>query len=355
MDPTQLIPATDPISVPWMWFEGLDLVTFVAHLLFMNVMFGGSIIALLSLRAQKRGGVSPVPEELSARLPTLLALTVNLGVAPLLFIQVLYGHFLYTSTILMAVFWLSVILLVILAYYLLYIYDFKYRALEGRRGLILGLSMALLFCVSFIFSNAMTMMIVPATWTAYFGNAQGTLLNLSDPTLIPRYLHFVLAALAVGGLFIAFLGYGKIRNGNDGEALLTSGLRWFTHATLAQFVIGTWFLLSLKRDVLLAFMGNNVMETAVFLGSLAVSLVALYAGFTRRVVLAVGATVATVFLMAVMRAMLRLEYLAPYFHPSNLELHPQYGPLWLFGIVLGVGLVLVVYMLKLYLRANKGA
>lgn len=355
MDPSQLIPATDPIAVHWLWFESLALITFVAHLLFMNVMFGGSIIALVSLRPQKGGGVSPVPKELSTRLPTLLALTVNLGVAPLLFVQVLYGHFLYTSNILMAVFWLSVVVLVILAYYLLYIYDFTYTALAGKRGLVLGTSVILLICVSFIFSNAMTMMIVPASWTAYFTNSHGTLLNLSDPTLIPRYLHFVCAALAVGGLFIALVGYCNLRKGKQGEELLSTGLRWFTHATLAQFVIGTWFLLTLKREVLLAFMGDNVLETAVFLGSLAVSLVALYAGFTKQILIAVGATVVTVTLMAVMRAMLRLEYLAPYFHPSQLELHPQYSPLWLFVIALVIGLALVAYMLKLYLRANKEA
>ncbi|WP_462324563.1 hypothetical protein [Desulfoplanes sp.] len=352
MDPSQLLPATDPISVPWIWFEGLGILTFVLHLLFMNAMFGGSIIALAA-RGKGEQGRNPVAKSLSTKLPTLVALTVNMGVAPLLFAQVIYGHLLYTSTILMAVYWLSVIALVITAYYLLYYYDFKYDVLAGNRKLVIGLAVVLLVAVSFIFSNAMTLMLVPDVWPAYFSNTSGTLLNLADPTLIPRYLHFVVAALAVGGLFVALVGSAQTRKGEDGEPFVTTGLKWFTTMTLAQFVIGTWFLLSLKREVMLAFMGDNGLYTAVFLFSLAMSLVVLYAGFTRKIFLAVGSTVATVTLMAVVRAMVRLEYLEPYFHPSNLSLEPQYSPLVLFIVFLIVGLGLVAYMINLYLRAGK--
>jgi len=352
MDPSQLLPATDPISVPWIWFEALGILTFVLHLLFMNAMFGGCIIALV-VKGKGKDGVHPVAKSLSTKLPTLVALTVNMGVAPLLFAQVIYGHLLYTSTILMAVYWLSIIALVISAYYLLYYYDFKYDVLVGKRKLVLGLAVILLVAVSFIFSNAMTLMIVPDAWVGYFSNPSGTLLNLSDPTLIPRYLHFVVAAMAVGGLFIALIGYMQTRKGEDGEFFITTGLKWFTTMTLVQFVIGTWFLLSLKREVMLTFMGDNGLYTAMFLASLAMSLVALYAGFTRRIMLAVGSTVATVVLMAIVRAMIRWEYLAPYFHPSHLTLNPQYSPLILFVVSLIIGLGLVAYMINLYLRAGK--
>jgi hypothetical protein len=217
----------------------------------------------------------------------------------------------------------------------------------------MGLAVALLVAVSFIFSNAMTLMIVPDVWKGYFSSTSGTLLNFSDPTLIPRYLHFVVAAMAVGGLFIALIGYMQTRKGEDGESFVTIGLKWFTTMTLAQFVIGTWFLLSLKREVMLAFMGDNGLYTGMFLASLAMSLLALYAGFTRRIVLAVGTTVGTVALMAIVRAMVRWEYLAPYFHPSDLTLNPQYSPLILFVVSLIVGLVLVAYMINLYLRSGK--
>ena len=48
MDPARLIPAPDPLPVPWGWFQVLLLLTFVLHLLFMNTMLGTGIIALVS-------------------------------------------------------------------------------------------------------------------------------------------------------------------------------------------------------------------------------------------------------------------------------------------------------------------
>ncbi len=352
MDPSLLVPTTDPISIPWFWFEALGILTFVLHLLLMNAMFGGSIIALFS-RGKDKQGWHPVAKALSTKLPTMVALTVNLGVAPLLFVQVIYGHLLYSSTVLMAAYWLSIILLVITAYYLLYYYDFKYDGLAGKRTLVMGLAVILLVGVAFIFSNAMTLMLVPDAWQGYFSNPSGTLLNLSDPTLIPRYLHFVIAAIAVGGLFVALLGYLQSRKGEDGEPFVRIGLKWFNTMTLVQFVVGTWFLISLKREVMLAFMGGNGVYTTVFLLSLLLTLASLHAGFTRRVPLAVGIIVVTIVLMALMRAMIRWEYLAPYFHPSSLTLKPEYSPFVLFVVSLVIGLGVVAYMLNLYVRSGK--
>jgi len=49
----------------------------------------------------------------------------HLGVAPLLFLQVLYGRLFFTSSILMAGFWLAVVPLLIVAYYCAYVVAFR--------------------------------------------------------------------------------------------------------------------------------------------------------------------------------------------------------------------------------------
>ena len=103
MDASGLIPLPDPIPVPWGWFKVLLILTFVLHLVLMNLMLGGGLLALFRLL---RGG-SPPREARS--LPILVALTINLGVPPLLFLQVLFGHLFYTSSVLMAVWWISII------------------------------------------------------------------------------------------------------------------------------------------------------------------------------------------------------------------------------------------------------
>ncbi|MCA1796739.1 MAG: hypothetical protein LC645_04195, partial [Geobacteraceae bacterium] len=111
-----LIPTPDAIPVPWGWFYVLLMLTFLLHLLLMNAMLGGGIIALISSLRKKEQSLL-ISKEFSYKWPYTIAFAVNLGVAPLLFIQVLYGHFIYTSSILMAVWWFSIVVLLILAYY----------------------------------------------------------------------------------------------------------------------------------------------------------------------------------------------------------------------------------------------
>ncbi len=114
----------------------------------MNAMLGGGIIALISTL---RGGNenSLLCKEFSYKWPYTIAFAVNMGVAPLLFVQVLYGQFIYSSSILMAVWWFSIFGILILAYYSAYIYDFKFEALGGLRIFMIELSVLILLLVGF--------------------------------------------------------------------------------------------------------------------------------------------------------------------------------------------------------------
>ena len=85
----------------------------------------------------------------------------------------------------MAVYWLSVVGLVIAAYASAYYYDFRYETLGSMRALFAAVTAVCLLTVAFIFTNNMTLMLVPEDWTAYFDNAAGTILHFREPTLIP--------------------------------------------------------------------------------------------------------------------------------------------------------------------------
>ena len=119
---TPIIPPADTLPAHWGWFQALLLLTFPLHLLAMNGMLGCLLIGLWS---HLRGG--EVQRRLAHRValatPLLVALAVNLGVAPFLFLQVLYGQFIYTSSILMALGWILVIPMLIIAYRSAYLYE----------------------------------------------------------------------------------------------------------------------------------------------------------------------------------------------------------------------------------------
>ncbi len=338
MDPKLLIPTPDTIPVPWPWFKALLIPCFTIHLLFMNALVGSCIIGLVHMmRPNTHRSPLEMSRRLSRKLPFFMVFTINLGVAALLFIQVLYGHFFYTSSILMAVWWLGALGLVLTAYAAIYLLDFKFDILAGFRVLVLALVAACLLAVAFIFTNNMTLMLDPASWSRYFDQPGGTLWHLDDPTLIPRYLHFVTASVAVGGLVQAYM------NRHHSSA---SGLHWFTAATTVQFFLGFWFFLCLPQPIRQALMGGDIWASVVFAVALLAVLVALVCGIKRWLWPTVGAATVTILTMVLLRDAVRSLYLRPFFSVDDLMVEPQYTPMVVFGIFLILGLAAVAYMLK---------
>jgi hypothetical protein len=344
MNPASLIPAVDPIPVPALWFDVLLVATFTVHVLLMNAVLGGAAISLVELL---RGRPLELPERVSKKLPTVLALTINFGVAPLLFLQVNYGQFDYVSSVLMGGWWLAIIGMLLAAYYGLYIYDLRFGGLGRARALMLALAVGCILYVAFMFSNNMTLMLRPEAWMDYFTRGGAVLLNLADPTFAPRWLHFMTGALAVGGLFVALVGtLGK------SERAVGLGMAWLARGTMANALIGIWFLISLPQPIMLRFLGGHAVATLVLLLAVAGALGIIYAGVKRLVWPAVGLAVGTVALMAVARHLVRRFFLEPYFTPADLPVSGQWSSLALFGFALAVGLPIIWWMVRAYCRAG---
>ncbi|MBN2429846.1 MAG: hypothetical protein JXQ27_00150 [Acidobacteria bacterium] len=343
---SELIPTPDTIPVAWGFFQFLLLLTFPLHIILMNAMLGSAIIALY---ARFRTGESwtRLSEELAKVLPLIVAFTINFGVAPLLFVQVLYGQFIYTSSILMGVFWLSIILLLIVAYYCTYLFDFKFAALGQAGKWIIGLAVLIFLGIAFLFSNNMTLMLRPEEWSRYFQNSSGTILSLADVTLWPRYLHFIVGGTAVGGLVVAL--FGKFREKRDpelAELAIGVGMNVFTGLTFIQIAIGFWFLLSLDKPVMTMFMGDNMLATILLLAGFMLAIGVLWTAARKKVYLAAVHVVALVYVMTFMRAFVRSGYLQEVYSLDMLKEVPQYSPMIVFFVVLVAGLATVVWLVR---------
>ena len=104
----------------------------------MNLVLGGTLIALSTrLTGGHRDACArrALPA-FTAALPTLMAATITFGVAPLLFLQVLYGRAFFASAVLMAWLWLAVIPLLLCGYYAAY--RAAHHASVPRRGAAAG-------------------------------------------------------------------------------------------------------------------------------------------------------------------------------------------------------------------------
>ncbi|SOB59289.1 conserved membrane protein of unknown function [Pseudodesulfovibrio profundus] len=342
MDPATLIPLADPLPIHSAWFDVLLIVTFTAHILFMNAMLGSAAIGIVKTIR----GNDQLNRDVGQKLPPLMALTINMGVAPLLFLQVNYGQFDYVSSVLMGGWWLGIIVALLISYYGFYAYKFRVDNMgKATRNLLFGVSIIGLLYVGFMLTNNTTLMLVPHEWKQYFDGAKG-FLNLNDPAMPPRFLHFMVGSLAIGGLFIALLGQWRKHN-----EYITIGMRWFTHATLANLLVGVWFLISIPRDIMLKFMGDSTPATATFIASLFGVVMLLSAGFRRKPGAATIWSIITVFLMACNRHWLRTFYLSPWFRVEDTPVTNQFGSLFLFLGFLVVGLVAIGYMLNLYFKA----
>ena len=235
------------------------------------------------------------------------------------------------------------------SYYGLYAYKFGYESMGLiKRNALYAASLLGLLYVGFMLSNNMTLMVRPDVWPEYFSRG-GSFLNTADPVLYPRFLHFLVGAVAIGGLFIAFLGQNR---GNDGFVNL--GMTWFTRATLVNLAIGLWFLISLPRGMILNFMGSNLPATLTLVASLLSAGMLLSAGFRKLRTQAATWAVLTVFFMSCTRHWVRTFYLDPWFQIESTPVTNQYGSLFLFLGFLMAGLAAISYMLKLYFKSREG-
>jgi hypothetical protein len=359
------IPRIDPMPDPgpvWL-FRVLLLLTFFLHVLFMNVLLGGSFIALLGmLKRQTSDFSAQLARDLGKALPPVFAFTITLGVAPLLFLQVLYGHLLYASSILMAVPWLSVIALVLVSYYSVYTFSFRAEKSPALATGALGLAVLLLAAIAHIYTNNFTLMLHPERWLeVYRANPNGMNLNWSDPTVLPRYLHFVLAALAVAGLYVLIMGLRR-RDSEYGRWLMEQGGQWFIGPTMLNYLVGFWFLAAMPSNVKTVFMGGNTVATVLLGLGLMLPLAAIMhlvsakaKNPVRNSWIGIGSAVATVAVMVVMRDIARNAYLAPYFNLGQLKVAPQWGVIGIFVVLFVAGLGVLGWMVNAVVKAKAPA
>jgi hypothetical protein len=341
------------------------LFTFTLHLVAMNCALAGGAVALLNA-IRGRSPLHPfsrrLAAELSRMLPVFLALTITLGVAVLLFVQVLYGNLLYTSSILIGAFWLSVLALVMAAYY--GYYYFEAHGATGGAVAATSIAVLCLLCVAFVFSNNMTLVLTPARWLAmYRTHPDGVSLNLAERSLLPRYLHMLVGAVAVFSAAVCHIACHRLKKEPEYGGWLVR--RWslvFGAATGVQILLGLWFLLALPRSVALYFLSTGLGATVfgfALLGALAAMILIVVGGYTPRpaplVHAGFGLTIVTIALMVVMRQMVRTAYLHPYAQIESLATAPQTGIILLFFVLFVVGLATVGYILRLLARAKKQA
>lgn len=247
-------------------FLVLGVVTFALHLFAVHVMLGGAALTI-------RGAFSTqehwrrLANAMLATSKIAVSVAVVIGVAPLLFVQVIYDPFWYTSNVLSAWWVIGFIVLLTIAYLLIYVFYGKNEDLTKAKTRCPGsmiLSLVLFITVGLIMHTLTNQMLSPNDWMQWYApegqiDASGTGLHSIN---IWRFAFMILLAAPVTGAWLyGYRHYLSFRADTDAEYLQfvqQVAAKMMFVGGLVTLLIGALWMLTLPANQV-AFLTNPLL------------------------------------------------------------------------------------------------
>lgn len=181
-------------SFPTAFYLTLYVLTFVLHQAFMHYVLAGCLYVTWStifpgLIVRPRVA-QPLAATLRDWMPFMLSAAITAGVAPLLFIQIVYQHHFYTANLLLWWRWMIVIPVLITAFYLLYLIKSRWlwnRAYSLRVSVVVMTSLCFVF-VGFCWTANHLISCRGETWPEIYSTGR---LPFTASIVIPRMLVWI--------------------------------------------------------------------------------------------------------------------------------------------------------------------
>jgi len=128
------VPKDIPLDLPlpeWLLVT-LLVFSFLLHIIFINLMVGGSIVTLWAqIKGLKNKEYDTFAHEIAKTITVNKSIAVVLGVAPLLSINTLYTIYFYSANALTGFAWIMIIPLVTIAFLLTYLHKYTWSTFES--------------------------------------------------------------------------------------------------------------------------------------------------------------------------------------------------------------------------------
>ncbi len=178
----------------------LYVLTLAVHAICVTyVLTGSAWVAASAVRAAVRGGGTergPVAELFADWLPFSVGAAITAGVAPLLFLQILYRESFYTASLLLFNRWMAVVPVLVVGFYLLY--ASKTHRVHGwspaRRAALAVLSWLCFAFVAYSFTEMHLLALDQQAWVPFYASES---LFYSSAAKLPRAAMWLAAALPV--------------------------------------------------------------------------------------------------------------------------------------------------------------
>lgn len=334
MDASQVSQVTEmmyalrnPAGVPTypIIFIGLGVLTFALHILFVQLMLGTSAITLYGAFNS-----NPYWRRLGAAMLEIAKVSVSVaivvGVAPLLFVQVIYDPHWYTSNVLSAKWVIAFIFILILAYWAMYFYYFQNgknadKTLQPKSRWSMIVSLALMLVVGFIMHSLTTQILHPELWKEWYMqdgvlDYSGSQLHAYNPW---RFAFFISMAIPVaGGMLVTYRRFKSVREDADHDYLNWAaelGKKWIKVGSVISAALYVAWMMNLPETA-----GDFATSFWGYAGGIAVIFYALWAmirlkgeaRFCSYMALPMALVIGLI--VAISREMLRYGILNDFFH-----------------------------------------
>jgi mono/diheme cytochrome c family protein len=370
------VPAYDLLGLPlppWI-LRALMALTLALHWLLIGGAFAGTVLVGADrlrpspspglrppspVKGEGKGGPSPLAWRMIPFITLGVSMGVTLGIAPLLFVQVLYGNFFYTSNILLGAWWLALVPLVVGILYLWY--WARRHAYAGRPVPAWAAPAAALLFVAtatILGSNALLSQ-SPGEWLRIHHAAGGGALFM-DATFPARWGLALAGLLAAGGLLVALVGrLGVLGDAEASQIATRAGLRlasWTAPLAAAAAVALAIAQPQAVREAVAQ--GQGLAWLVLAAGGLALTAALAWLARLRPTRLAVTAATAaalvTLLATALLRDVARQAAIAPVETLSGAVLRPQWGPFAMFLVAFVIGVAVVAWLIRLARTRDEG-
>lgn len=248
----------DPAGIPTppIVFQVLFVVTWALHIAFVNLTLGGAAMAIWGFLKRQ----DPLWARLSVTMTNVakvsVSLAIVLGVAPLLFTQVIYDPMWYTSNVLSAAWAITFIFTLGIGYTLWFVFYYRnigQKASSGTLGWALA-ALALLLLDGFIMHVLAYQSISPQKWLSWY--SPGGIPDMSGTGIhgfeLPRYFFFLAMSVVMAGLFLlGYADYFSVREKSHPRDYLDfcrdKGISWAKAGLVVQLFFGLWWMTEIRH------------------------------------------------------------------------------------------------------------
>lgn len=213
------------LPLPTAFYLTVYVVTLVIHVAFMNYVLAGTAYLAAAYLGVGRGRSADSVGILKDWMPLMLSGAITAGVAPLLFVQVLYKQELYTANLLLFNRWMAILPVLIVGFYSLYLMKsgwFTRQSMWVRAAVAAVPILAVAFTGYSWTENHLLSVRDPAFWGQFYATQSQV---YTEPQLLPRLLMWAVGSVPTLAVILAWqLWYHGVGRPAGLAALAGSGL-----------------------------------------------------------------------------------------------------------------------------------